>query len=220
MKMSRWLVTGAIAVGLSGLGVSTASAKKPEETPSKKAAQADKQGKKEAKGERAKGKEKGKKGQARGKSAEAGDSPREREIARGEKARGDKARGEKSPDEAAGEQAAKNTEKFAKGNAKRAQKAKAHPDSAIEKELQKHAKRVAIIERLKELAKENANDKLDEKANVLIEKEQTRHERKLERLRGDRAPEKAEAGAKDKLDEKAEKAEKGAKKAGKRANQQ
>jgi hypothetical protein len=207
MKMSRWLLTGAITLGLLGLGVSTASAQKPEGTPAKKSAQADKpgenkagkKGKKskeddedsaEAAGDRARGK--------KGNNANRADNARGQkgERAKGEaqgKARGEEAAGEaaENAENAAGEARGANAKgKKGKviGEAVRAKKAMAHPNDAIEKELQKHAKRIGTIERLKSLAKEKENEKLGEKADMLLEKEKKRHERKLALLQADAAP--------------------------------
>lgn len=191
MKMSRWLLTCAIALGLCGLGVSTASAQKPEGTPANNAAKADKKGpagkknaKKKAESDE-EDKSRGKKQAKKGEDSAKGQA--------GDKARG-KARGEKPADKP-GERAdrgedegeARASDKGGK-MAKKAKKAKPHPDQAIEKELQKHAKRIATIERLSELAEGNDNSELDEKAAMLLEKEQKRHEQKLARLKAERGP--------------------------------
>ena len=50
-------------------------------------------------------------------------------------------------------------------------------------ELQKHAKRLATIDRLVEISEKNGNEKLGERAQVLRKKESARHARKLAQLK-------------------------------------
>ncbi|TDP64533.1 hypothetical protein DFR33_109197 [Bradymonas sediminis] len=52
----------------------------------------------------------------------------------------------------------------------------------LDKELQKHAKRVAKINRLKQISEQNKNEKLGERAEMLMAKETKRHTRRLSKL--------------------------------------
>ena len=68
----------------------------------------------------------------------------------------------------------------------------------IEHEEAKHSKRVARLRRIKELARKQGNDKMLARVNKLMEKEQGRYERKVQRIQGriDKVGEPVEAKSK------------------------
>ncbi|MFW6086794.1 MAG: hypothetical protein ACODAG_06280, partial [Myxococcota bacterium] len=67
-------------------------------------------------------------------------------------------------------------------------RSEANPQSVsprLKAELRRHARRLAQIERIRELAEDKDNESLDERAEVLLEMELARHESRLERFGAD-----------------------------------
>lgn len=169
--MMKRLFAVTIAVGLGLVGsVAAAQPAGKGNAKSDEAKEKGNQGGNEARGNQ-KGKQKAAEGKAKGKAKADEAKEKGREGA----AEG-KAKGEDRPE---GEPHGRD-EKV--GGAPEAAK-KPLPDDQLEKEAQKHAARMARIERLEALAEENRNDKLLEKAKMLRDKEMKRHERKMEKLR-------------------------------------
>lgn len=137
---------------------------------------ADAQGKSGEKGKRAE----------KGEKANKGKKADEADRGKAEKTKGKKAQGEK-PGEGDGDEAdekamkGKKGEKAGKGAAA-AKKKGPDFDKKTSAELEKHAERVAKIQRIRELAQEKDNEKLLETAKTLGEKERKRHTRAMERL--------------------------------------
>lgn len=80
----------------------------------------------------------------------------------------------------------------------RATRAKRVRDVRVQKEREKHLRRIARIDRVKELGVEKSDAKLVERAEALRDKEVRRHERKMEVLRkaiADETARAAESGA-------------------------
>lgn len=145
------------------------------------------QGKSGEKGESAqkdKRSDKADKAKKRGESAdeEGADEARDKRGSAGDKSK--KAR------EKAGEKADGNAEKGlerakeAKASDNRPDKADRGPnfDQKTTKELEKHAERIAKINRIRKIAEEKDNEKLYETANKLEEKERDRHTRTMKGL--------------------------------------
>jgi len=141
------------------------------------------------------------KGKSAGKGPEMKEVKQPQRIA--EPAEAEKGKGKGAPAAAEKAKGKPASEKGAPAAEKAGGKAHAQQSKALQKQLQheeqKHLQRVARMERIRELAVKKGDDKTVERIDLLMQKEQTRYERKQKTMleHGDAVTEKAAAPKRD-----------------------